>query len=86
MRLLPNRSPAHGFCDDEQTRRQLGRHHSPLAGTAGRPDAARIRDGLTLGLKRHVIRACCHVPPVGFIAGTTAETYDPELITVSLRR
>ena len=36
--------------------------HSPLAGTAGRPDAARIRDGLTLGLKRHVIRACCHVP------------------------
>ena len=60
--------------------------HSPLAGTAGRPDAAQIRDGLTLGLKRHVIRACCHVPPVGFIAGTTAETYDPELITVSLRR
>jgi hypothetical protein len=60
--------------------------HSPLAGTAGRPDAAQIRDRLTLGLKRQVIRACCQVPPVEFIAGTTAETYDPELITVSLRR
>jgi hypothetical protein len=59
---------------------------TPLTGIAGRPDAARIRDGLTLGLKRHVIRACCHVPSVGFIAGTTAGTYDPELITVSLRR
>ena len=57
-----------------------------MAGTAGRPDTARIRDGLTPGLKRHVIRACCHVPPVAFIAGTIAGTYDPELITVNLRR
>jgi hypothetical protein len=51
--------------------------HSPLAGTAGRPDAARIRDGLTLGLKRHAIRGCCQVSPVEFIAGTTAGTNDP---------
>jgi len=59
---------------------------TPLAGTAGRPDAAQIWDGLTLGLKRQVIRACCQVPPVEFIAGTTAGTDDPELITVNLRR
>ncbi len=58
----------------------------PLAGIAGRPDAAQIWDGLTLGLKGQVIRACCQVPPVEFIAGTTAEIYDPELITVNLRR
>jgi hypothetical protein len=51
--------------------------HSPLAGTAGRPDAAQIWDGLTLGLKRHATRACCQVSPVEFIAGTTAGTYDP---------
>ena len=52
--------------------------HSPLAGTAGRRDAGRIWEGLTLGLKRQVIRACCPVPPAEFIAGTTAETYDPQ--------
>jgi hypothetical protein len=52
--------------------------HSSLAGTAGRPDAAQIRDGLTSGLKRHAIRACCQVPPVEFIAATTAGTYDPQ--------
>ena len=60
--------------------------HSPLAGIAGRPGAARIWGGPTLGLKRHVIRACRQVPPVGFIVGTTAETHDPGLITVNLRR
>jgi hypothetical protein len=59
--------------------------HSPLAGIAGRPGAAQIRDGLPPGLTRQVIQACCQVPPAGFIAGTTAETYDPELITVNLR-
>jgi hypothetical protein len=57
-----------------------------VAGIAGRPGAARIREGLPLGLKRQVIRACCQVPPVEFIVGTAAETYDPELITVNLRR
>jgi hypothetical protein len=60
--------------------------HSPLVGIAGRPDAAQIWEGLTLGLKRQVIRACCQVPPVEFIVGTTAEIYDPELVTVNLRR
>jgi site-specific DNA recombinase len=60
--------------------------HSPLAGIAGRPDAAEIWEGLTLGLRREIIRACCDEPPVLFIPPKApGAVYDPELIKVNLR-
>ena len=59
--------------------------HSPLAGIAGRRDAAEIWEGLTLGLRRQVIRACCGTPAIVFAHGTAADAYDPRLIIVNLR-
>lgn len=58
---------------------------SPLAGIAGRPDASEIWEGLTLGLKREIIRTCCDAPPVVFLHGKPPDVFDPGLITVNLK-
>ena len=59
--------------------------HSVLTGIAGRPDAAQVWDGLTLGLRREVIRACCEDPPVVFLPGKPPDVFNPELIKLNIK-
>lgn len=100
-RLVQLQMHAEGTIDDEELRHVLATfrareaaidaeigsvgERSPLAGIAGRADAAQVWEGLTLGLKREVIRACCDDPPVVFDHGEPGDALNPGLIRVNLR-